>query len=329
MARKPTIVDVSPFNYAVDVNTESSIRAYFDIDLDNRYIQDFVYLLDETGTKVEGRTSYKKKVITFTPSAPLRQGVTYQFVIVGDADLTDKDVTGIRSIIGDAMAGSFTSRFTTEADELLPPPIVKYPIHNTVIRSKPIFEWMDVQGANGYGIEISTTNTFNTKIYPADDETVITGTSLEPMADMEDGTYYWRICTIQSDGTHGVWSKSTQFHLETENRGKVSEEDEDFQDPADDLIFEELSELEFVEAFPKEAEMHVPLNVKNLYFRLLGDIDTTDLDALSFTLTGEHVSEDFEETSHGVVDGRTTIVESLDGTVYLVFTPKTEEDGED
>lgn len=322
MAKLPTIIEVSPFNYAVDINIATSIRAAFDIDLDSRYINDYVYLLDDTGTKVEGRTAYRKKVITFTPTVPLQKGMTYQFVLVGDSNVEDNVNSGLRSIIGDCMAGSQTIRFTTEADDTLPAPIVKIPTHNSVVRSKPVFEWIPVDKANGYEVEVAQTNTFNTKLYPVDDETIILENTLDPDIAFEDGLYYWRIRTIQPDGAKGLWSKTMHFNLTTETEGKVSEDDEDPIDPTDDPSFYDSIELELIEVFPKELVMQVPTNVKTLYFRLLGDIDMTQIDMYSLTLTGSHISEDFEEETHGEVKGSTTILESSDGTVYLLFTPE-------
>lgn len=318
MAKKPTIIEVSPFNYAVDISIATSIRAAFDIDLDSRYINDYVYLLDDTGTKVEGRTAYRKKVVTFTPTVPLQKGMTYQFVLVGDSNVEDAVASGIRSIIGDCMAGAQTIRFSTEADDTLPVPIVKTPTHNSVIRSKPVFEWIAVDKAKGYDIEVAQTNTFNTKLY----EVTLLEDSVEPDVDFEDGLYYWRIRTIQPDGSKGLWSKNMHFNLTTEVQGKVAEEDDDYIDPTDDPSFFDSIELELIEVFPKELEMQVATNVKTLYFRLLGDIDISQIDMYSLTLVGSHISEDFEEEAHGIVKGSTTIVESKDGTVYLLFTPE-------
>lgn len=320
MSRKPTVIEVSPHNYENEVDIETSVRATFDVDLDTRYLNDFVYLQDEDGKKVEGRVSYRKRVLVFTPLVPLKKQATYSLFLVGDSNLANDEVEGLRSIIGDAMTGVKIVRFTTKVGDLLPPPDVKRPMNNSVIRLKPVFEWAPVIGNEGYRLQVSKTNTFNVLVYPLEDETVITGESVEPDVVMEDGHYYWRVRTIQTDG-ESIWSRIMQFNLTTLSEGKIAEDDADEIDPTDDPSFYEISEIEFIEAFPQQDTLQVPSNVENLYFRLLGDINLEEMDINSLTLTGQHISEDYEEESHGLVKGRTVVVDSVDGTVYVIFTP--------
>lgn len=329
MSRKPTVIEVTPHNYANEVDVETSIRATFSIDMDPRYMSDFVYLQDEEGNRIEGRVKYGKRVVTFTPHQPLKKQATYNLFLIGDSNLSDEETVGLRSIIGIAMAGVKIIRFTTMLGDQLLPPTAKFPMNNSVIRLKPVFEWSPVEGNEGYGIQISKTNTFNTLVYPLDDETTISGELLEPDVELEDGHYYWRIRTIQAGGETSIWSRILQFHFATSVEGKISHEDADEIDSTDDPSFYEITELEFIEAFPSLDSIQVKTNVETLYFRLLGDIDLEALDIRSLTLTGEHISEDYEEESHGPVKGRTVLVESDDGTVYVLFTPEPLSQGEE
>lgn len=324
MARKPTIQDTYPKNNQTNVKITDSIRVIFDTDLDSRYIENNVSLLDTSGeelVQVEGRVVYRKKTITFIPHKPLKKGRTYVFSLVGDKDLNDNKIEGIRSIIGEPFAGSYSILFTTELGEILPPPEIISPVHATIIRQKPVFSWIPIENAKGYEIQISKTNTFNTKVFPMNDEEFICyGNTLEPNIEFDDGIYYWRIRTVTQDGEHGAWSQIYQFNLSTIIEGKVTEEDESPEYEEDYL--DELIELELIESFPKHNSVQIPTNVKNIYFRVIGNLNPAKLDLDSFVIEGIHISEDEQEESHGVVKGKFTLVESDDGTTYLIFTPE-------
>lgn len=320
MARQPVVLSTSPSNNASDVKITDSIRITFDTDLDSRYVSDYVYLMDDDGNRIEGRANYRKKVITFTPLQALKKSKSYTFFLVGDVDLEDNKIEGIRSIIGVAMGGRYTVNFRTELGDSIVPPKVSSPVHGTILRNAPLFSWEPVENAVGYEMQIANTNTFNVKLFPIDgEETVISETQIEPNVALEDGIYYWRIRSIRDDGDRGIWSRIYQFHLSAVKEGTISEEDFDDVDPAEEMF--EAMELELVESFPTADGIQVPLNVKSMYFRVIGDLDPSLLDVDSISLVGHHISDDYEEYSHGEVSGRITVVESYDGTTYIVFNP--------
>ncbi len=319
--RKPTVTTVSPSNYSTKVSVTTSIKITFDIDLDGRYIDDFIYLLDGLGERVDGRIVYRKKVITFTPKEPLSMGTTYKLCIIGDSDLTDDQEAGIRSILGDSMEGNVFIQFTTESDETTVPPVMISPLSQSVIREHPVFEWEPVDGMKGYQLQISTSNQFTTLIYPSADEEVelIQDVSIEPSIELEEGNYYFRIRSVREDGVTSQWSRTFQFHYTTSENGKIAEGDEDPFDTTDDELFGVSMELELVDEFPKDHAIDIPLNVKTIFFRVIGDIDLELIDSESFTITGKHISDDWEEESHGELQGKFMITKSKDGTAYLLF----------
>lgn len=322
MAKRPMILSVVPTNYATDVAVSSSIQVEFDTDLDTRYIDTNITLMTSNNEIIEGRTSYRKKVVTFIPHEPLAKGTNFVLMIRGDENLEDNVDSGIKSIIGATMAGSFTSRFMTEKTDMLPVPLITSPTNNTIIRETPVFAWEAVEGATHYDVEISKSNTFSTKIFPTVDSIRITDTTLSPNVEISDGIYYWRIRSVGGINNKGAWSSVMQFNLTTEALGQIAAGDSAFVDATDDVTFTGTMELEQIEAFPKELEIFVPTNVANLYFRMLGDINLSDIDIDSLQLEGVHVSGDFDEESHGRVPGKISFVTAGDYTTYVIFTPE-------
>lgn len=321
MGLAPNITAFSPTKYQKSVPISTSVRADFSIDLDGRYIEDNVFMTDAKGTRIDIRTSYRAKVITVMPLKPLSMGTTYQVTFVGDSNLEDGIKQGLRSIIGDVMLGNEVLTFTTEVDESLTVPEVIAPSHGSVLKAKPTFKWKAVEAAKGYHLEISKTNTFATTIFPTEHQ-VLTGTEILPDVEMKDGLYYWRIRSVRSDDATGEWSKPYQFNINTLDEGKVSEEDDD-SNVDDFLEYDEMDfELEFVEKFSDDLQTMVPTNVKCLFFRIIGKFDLKLITPDCMTLEGRHISGDYQEESHGEVKGDITVVQSKDGTSYIIFTPE-------
>ena len=318
---RPQVISVDPVNYATEVDVSSSIQVTFNTDLNTQSLSRNVILRTSWGEEVEGRIVYRRKVITFTPLEPLEKGTNYVLTVQGDNNLEDDSQEGIRSILDEAMAGTFTSRFMTDSTGLLPVPNVISPTNNTIIKELPTYTWEPVEGASSYEVEISKTNTFATKVFPLSEYSTIHNTTLSPDIVYEDGIYYWRVRAVGGVNDKGAWSPVMQFNLSRENLGQIVAEDGAFIDATDDVSFTGTMELELIETFPKELATLVPTNVANLYFRLIGDIDLSTIDMDSLQLDGVHISGDFEEEAHGRVSGKITIVSSADFTTYIIFTP--------
>lgn len=322
--RYPTIVSTSPINYETDVVVNSALSLTFNIDLDSRYIDDYIYLVDAQGEKVKIQTTYQSKKIIVTPLASLLKNATYTLTAVGDSDTTDAKKEGVRSIIGDCMNGNYSVTFSTEIEETLDAPTILFPPNGSVIKEQPTFKWESINATDQFLFELSTSKAFSALVYPTVENQVMVSSELTLATSLEDGIYYFRVRHV-----NGEWSIPYQFNLSTLVAGTISEQDippieENFP------IYDDMPiELELIDSFPKESDLLIPTTVKNLYFRIIGDIDPTLLDIESLQLEGIHISGD-EDESHGIVKGKTTIVEDTDGTSYIIFTPEpipTEEEG--
>lgn len=317
MSKNPQILSTSPINYATDVPVNSSITVDFSIDLDGLYIDDYVYLADSRGVHIDTRVVYRKKKITVTPTAPLESGKQYLLTLVGDSDMTDAVAHGIRNILGEPLAGNFTINFTTDGEAALEAPTLVTPAYGSVNRVQPVFTWAALDNAQAYEIRISKSNKFDILLFPAEAGERFYETTLEPKVAWEDGIYYWTVRGIRNDGVTGEWSSIGQFSVKTYDEGTITPED---QLPIEVLYDEPNFEIELIESFPKVGTVDVPLNIKSLYFRVIGEIDVSLIDLDSFSLVGMHISGTPEE-SHGNVTGQLSMVNAGDGTTYIIFTP--------
>jgi hypothetical protein len=91
---------------------------------------------------------------------------------------------------------------------LLAAPEIIAPVGNQRLTKSPVkLEWASVEGANGYGLQLSQTADFS------DASNLVTqGTSLCLPLDLADGSYHWRAAAIGQDGEPGAWSEG-QFLL--------------------------------------------------------------------------------------------------------------------
>ena len=317
MGKNPQIIATSPTNYATEVPVNSSITIEFNIDLDQLHIDDYVYLADSRGVHIDSRVVYRKKKITVTPNTPLEAGKQYLLTIVGDSDLTDSVAHGIRNIVGEPLAGNFTINFTTDGEAAVEAPALVTPAYGSVNRTQPVFSWSKIENAPAYEIRISKSNKFDILVFPVEEDERFYETTLEPRVAWEDGIYYWTVRGIRSDGITGEWSNIGQFSIKTFDEGTITPED---KLPIEVLYDEPNFEIELIESFPKVGTVDVPLNIKSLYFRVIGEIDVSLIDADSFSLVGVHISG-LPEESHGELKGQLCMVDAGDGTTYIIFTP--------
>lgn len=315
MAQEPTVLTTSPSNYATKVSVTSAITADFDIDLDPKSLDNHVYLTNSHGVRIDGRVVYRRKKIIFTPLQPLEPGTSYQFFLIGDSNLEDGAVTGIRNLMGSAMRGNTVVSFTTESAVQIDPPGSLQPADGSLLRQMPLFSWSPVSGAVGYDIRVSTSNRYETLFFSSDR---LKELQIEPNITWQEGIYYWSVRSIRDDGVASPWSPSRQFNYSLLVEGTISEEDA----PPIEVMYEELdTELEVVEVFPADGSSDIPINVKSIFFRVIGDVDVSLIDVDSFKIVGRHITGDYEEESHGEVAGRFAIVKDSDSTTYIVFTP--------
>ncbi len=82
--------------------------------------------------------------------------------------------------------------------------------------AKPTFSWSQVQGATTYRLQVSTNSTL---VNPVIDEDGITATSFTPSADLQAGTYYWR---VNSNASSAQWSDVWSFTVSGQAANQVT-----------------------------------------------------------------------------------------------------------
>ena len=95
------------------------------------------------------------------------------------------------------------------------PPTLLTPIHSASLNdSTPTATWTAVSGALSYDIELGADSVFDVS-YGTEN---VPGTSYTPSSPLPDGTYWWRVRTVDNMGA-GDWSAARRFYIDTENPG--------------------------------------------------------------------------------------------------------------
>jgi len=90
------------------------------------------------------------------------------------------------------------------------PPIIVSPVSNTrYFDDVPRFEWLAVQEAEKYHLQVAEDRTFAKVVVDQQD---LSDTKYEP-GQFEPGTYYFRIRSVGSDGYEGGWSDILSFTI--------------------------------------------------------------------------------------------------------------------
>jgi hypothetical protein len=114
----PTVLTVSPANGATNVPVTTAVNITFNEAMDASTINGTTITLKNTATSaaVAGVVTYNTAthVATFTSNASLSNGTNYTVTVT----------TGVKDVAGNAMAGQFTSTFTTAAAPDNTPPTV-------------------------------------------------------------------------------------------------------------------------------------------------------------------------------------------------------------
>lgn len=261
----PQVVATVPANLTGSVPTSTLITIRFSVDLDVNYIQGNVRVVDGHGNPVAGQVTYKNRVITFTPAAPLRPAMLYKVTVIGD-DPADQLSTGIRSVLGVPMAGKFTFSFMTAEAPTLAAPAIVWPKDGSVLQETEDFflEWAPVERAKHYQAVLSTSNTLEPVIWPPVTQLYTTETKLIP-EDLPDGLYYARVRAIDENGVPGDWSEVIAFRVDRAEVATVTPEDTLAPDPA-------VPGLEYpghvTESYPAQDWSSVALNLKRISFTI-------------------------------------------------------------
>jgi hypothetical protein len=318
--KRPQALITAPKNYATEIPTTlDSIMIGFNTDLDANFIAPFFRVHDQNGTYIASKADYDNRKVIITLLESLSPNTTYQVSVLGDSDLDDTNVTGIRNAFGLSMPGIFQITFTTTAVDTLAAPIVVFPMNQVVIRARPNFSWNPVTGAVKYQIILSKSNKMIPIIWPigADSEFFYTTGPLLPNIPMPDGAYYWMVRAWSTETTPGQWSEMMTFTLDTILEGTVS--DQDTIPPEERLQYDPfMDELdaEILDIFPKDKSSNIKVTLKTIYFQVLGTVTEADF---TLEVVGESVTGEGED--HGTLSGTITCTPGPDGTTIIAFTP--------
>ena len=119
----------------------------------------------------------------FTLTIPLAPNVTWYWRVMA---------------INDAQSSAWSAVRTFRTKLSAPVPIA--PVGSITVSSlKPTFSWNKVIGATGYTLQVSTSTSFKTLVFPA--ATLTNVASYIPVANLpKSTTLYWRLC---ANGTNG------------------------------------------------------------------------------------------------------------------------------
>lgn len=111
-AKPPTILSHLPATGAVNVPTNSTVRATFSKELDRSTVTNETFRLRGGGVAVSGRVELSGNVATFMPAADLSADTVYQVVVTA----------GVRDLAGNAMAADHLWTFHTGTHSDTTPP---------------------------------------------------------------------------------------------------------------------------------------------------------------------------------------------------------------
>lgn len=315
--RRPQVLSLDPKSYATEVGTTlKEIKINFSTDLDQNYITGNVRVETQSGVTVASSLAYSNRTITVTLQEQILANKTYQVVIIGDSNLDNDEVVGVRNVFNRPMAGIYQSTFTTAHEDTLPAPVVLYPSDSTTIKAIPTFEWEQVVGATRYEVQLSKSNTMIPIIWDVSlSETQrVTDGGVKPTGDLDDDRYYWRVRAVDSSDTSGDWTKLQHFYLDTLDRGPISNDD-----PFNDDLLDEPNELEdmieVIDASIDRNKANLRTDMKIISFHIIGDVTEADID---ISLVGESITG--EDEDHDEIEGVVKVLPQSDGTTIIQYT---------
>jgi hypothetical protein len=93
---------------------------------------------------------------------------------------------------------------------------------STITDQTPLFDWMDVEGASVYNIQVSKSSGFEFGSYEL--QTDLTISTFTPNNSLTNGTYYWRVNCREVSGGLSTWSEMRSFTISPET-GSVTDID--------------------------------------------------------------------------------------------------------
>ena len=256
---------------------------------------------------VNGSVSYADKVATFTPSERFETGMRYILIVNNK----------ISDITGNVLANKYVTAFTTETIESFPKSEFTAPKYGLITGIVPEFSWKDL-GAPSYEFQMSKNNSFELLLF----EETVTGTSITPDVEYEEGMYFARV-----KAERGEWSDVHQIFIKPIMDAVVA-----MEDTPDIINYEDFMEglkepLEVLEEFPTDGSGNISLKTNIIYIKINGRVEPSSLNISDCYVYGTSIDEENEDYSHGIVSGTWSVVYDVSQNVtYIIFTPDTPED---
>ena len=256
IAMLPYVVSTDPPNGVAEIPTSQVVRVVFNTDIDVSTLISIFANEQATGNRIPINVDYKDMVATIRPEPMWTPNTVYRITIAGDDVLDpEKKFTGIQSILGYPMAGSFTVTFRTVFNPTLLAPDISLvsPTDESVVTGETItFTWPVVANAERYEFEISQFNNLDPYTWRG----IVTKPEVTPDIVLEDKTYYWRVRAIDAAGNTGDWCGICTFGVKNTPDNPVTPED---------LYNDEVLVLpEEIVTFPDPDWVNVALNLRTI-----------------------------------------------------------------
>ena len=112
---------------------------------------------------------------------------------------------------GNVSSWSSSRSFTVDTTALAAPALTA-PANGAITNdSTPICDWESVSGAASYALQYATDSGFTQNLTTGSSTT----TDYTPTAALADGTWYWRVRTVDAYGNVGDWSSAWSFTIDT------------------------------------------------------------------------------------------------------------------
>ena len=293
------IVSVDPTRFATGVLVNQPIVVTFLRDMKASTFTDATVALEIVGTvqRVPITYSYANRQLTILAvGGRLLPSTSYKLSLVGDvkpiADALTSNITGIRDILGNGLAGIFTTEFSTGAGSAAVSPTPLLPINQTSIVNQPVFVWEAI-GADSYQVQVSKSNTFETIFWPlpVDGTVTITTATVAPARPFDANVeYWWRVRGVIS-GVPGSWSATSNFFYGNPSLGVVDDEDSPLGFPAVPLP------VSVYAASPAPGTANLKTYPTAITVSLAGAVNTSALTAANLTVVGQAVDGNWDPSA--------------------------------
>lgn len=117
----------------------------------------------------------------------------------------------VRATRGNGVESAFSGPVSFGVDEL-PPVTVTSPADDPDLEIEDVvLDWLPVEGASFYELQVSTDQDFNTLVDPrtsnVDATTRVFGTRYSPPVTYDNNQYYWRVRAVDTNGQQAPWSQ--------------------------------------------------------------------------------------------------------------------------